>query len=65
MQVWLNDSEVGALITTVRKEVAKTNRRASAAYRRANAIQDAAYTLDSLAYSLEDALRSEMSAFDN
>lgn len=64
MQVWLNDSEASALVTVVRKEATKASRRSSAAYARANKISDQAWALDSLAYTLEDAIRSELDAFD-
>lgn len=63
MQVWLNESEANALVDVVRKEAAKTTRRANAAYARASKISNDAYNLECLGYTLADAIRSEMDAF--
>jgi hypothetical protein len=63
MQVWLNDSEIPALITVAEKEAARLNRQANNLHARAYKLSDRSYNFESLKYTLEDALRSEMDAF--
>jgi hypothetical protein len=64
MQVWLNDSEIPALIAVADKESKRIGRQANALHARAYKLTDRAYNFESLKYQLEDAVRAEMDAFD-